>query len=300
MKLSEFLYLSAFGIKTVIFRNKQPIVGSVILTDRCNLNCRHCSVNNITGKIYSYEQIISDMELIYKMGVRMLFLYGGEPFLWNDGGHALRDIVLEAKKRGFFSVSVVTNGTFPMDLPEADLIMVSLDGDRTRHNLIRGNTYDTVMENIRNSPSGNICLYMSVNKLNKDSVREVCLTAQTTANVRAVSFNFHTPYPDTEELALSPEEKEKICGVISEMMKKGVPVLNLKTAFPYIIKNTFPVPCRQSLVIENGTVYTCGRCIATPGLCGRCGYFFAAEYGLAFSGKISVIADMLKTYLKYI
>ena len=36
-----------------------------------------------------------------------------------------------------------------IDLPEADLILLSLDGDRERHNAIRGNTYDIIMENIK-------------------------------------------------------------------------------------------------------------------------------------------------------
>jgi hypothetical protein len=53
-------------------------------------------------------------------------------------------------------------------------------------------------------------------------------------------------------------------------------------------------------VIENGKISVCGRCVDEPGLCDQCGYFFAAEYTLAFSGNLTVIADMLKTYLKYV
>ena len=60
----------------------------------------------------------------------------------------LRDLVIEAKKMGFLIVNVVTNGTFKLDLPEADLILLSLDGDKERHNIIRGDTYDTIMGNI--------------------------------------------------------------------------------------------------------------------------------------------------------
>ena len=58
--------------------------------------------------------------------------------------------MIEAKEMGFLIVNVVTNGTFPIDLPEADLILLSLDGDREHHNMIRGNTYDTILANIRN------------------------------------------------------------------------------------------------------------------------------------------------------
>ncbi len=63
---------------------------------------------------------------------------GGETFLWKDGDKTIRDLVKEAKEMGFLIVNVVTNGTFPLDLPEADLIMLSLDGDKNKHNMIRG------------------------------------------------------------------------------------------------------------------------------------------------------------------
>lgn len=300
MKLSSFLYFAGFGVKTILFRKKDPILGTVILTDKCNLKCKHCSVNNITAVVHPYEQVKREMETLYRMGVRILFFCGGETFLWKSGDKTLRDLVREAKQMGFFIVNVVTNGTFPIDLPEADLILLSLDGDREHHNIIRGDTYDTIMENIRHATSDNICFYMAINQINKDTVRDVCIAARDTKNVRAVSFNFHTPYPDTKELALSVAEKEACCKVISQMMKEGAPVFNLKSAFPYLIHNRFPTPCHQCVVMENGRISTCGRCIDVPGLCEQCGYFFVAEYTLLFRGNIRIIFEMLHTYLKYI
>ncbi len=118
--------------------------------------------------------------------------------------------------------------------------------------------------------------------------------------MRAASFNFHTPYPDTEALALSVEEKQDCCNEIATLLDAGYPVFNLRSAFPYIVHNKFPVPCHQCVVMENGRLSVCGRCIDVPGLCQKCGYFFAAEYTLVFSGNVRIIADMLRTYLKYI
>lgn len=300
MKLSAFIHFAAFGLKTILFKQRKPILGTVIVTDQCNLKCRHCSVNNITAVIHPYRQIRDEMQQLYDMGVRILFFCGGETFLWRDGERTLRDLVVEAKEMGFLIVNVVTNGTFPIHLPEADLILLSLDGDRDRHNAIRGDTYDTIMENVKNAVSDNICFYMAINQINKDAVRDVCIAARDTKNVRAVSFNFHTPYPDTKELALSKEEKTKCCEIIAEMMSEGVPVFNLKSAFPYLIDNSFPTPCYQCVVMENGKLSVCGRCIGAPGLCNECGYFFVAEYTLLFRGNVKIILEMLKTYLKYI
>ncbi|GFI37097.1 hypothetical protein IMSAGC015_01281 [Lachnospiraceae bacterium] len=300
MKISSFIHFAGFGLKTILLRKKEPILGTVIVTDKCNLKCRHCSVNNITAVVHPYEQIRREMQLLYNMGVRILFFCGGETFLWRDGTHTLRTLVADAKEMGFLLVNVVTNGTYPIDLPEADLILLSLDGDKDRHNAIRGDTYDTIMENIENASSDNICFYMAVNQINKDTVRDVCIAARDTKNVRAVSFNFHTPYPDTKNLALSKEEKAECCRVISKMIKEGVPVFNLRSAFPYLINNSFPTPCYQCVVIENGKLSTCGRCIEIPGLCKECGYFFVAEYTLLFRGNPRIILEMLMTYLKYI
>lgn len=300
MKTSALLRFGWFGLSTILFRRKDPILGTIILTDKCNLHCKHCSVNNLTAVVHPYEKIKGEMEALYQMGVRILFFCGGETFLWSDGDRTLRDLVREAKAMGFLIVNAVTNGTFPLNLPEADLILLSLDGDRLRHNEIRGDTYSLIMDNLDRAASDNICLYMAVNQINQGCIRDVCRVALGKRAVRAVSFNFHTPYPDTADLALSREEKAACCREIQTLMDEGYPIFNLRSAFPYLIDNTFPTPCRQCVVMEDGKLSVCGRCVDVPGLCEQCGYFFAAEYTLVFSGHWKVAFDMLRTYLKYI
>jgi len=300
VKLSSFIKFAAFGIRTILFRRQTPILGTVILTDKCNLKCKHCSVNNITAAIHPYKQIICEMQTLYSMGCRILFFCGGETFLWQDRGKTLRDLVIKAREMGFLIVNVVTNGTLTLNLPEADLILLSLDGDRETHDLIRGETYDTIIKNIRRASANNIVLYMAINKLNFSTVKDVIHTAENESNVRAVSFNFHTPYPDTEELKLSREEKARCAAVIKAAIEAGSPVFNLKSALPYLVDNNFPTPCHQCVVSENGKISICGRCIDIPGLCDQCGYFFVAEYTLLFKGNLRIILDMLKTYLRYI
>ncbi|NMA66102.1 MAG: radical SAM protein [Clostridiaceae bacterium] len=300
MKIKHLIKLGAFGISTVLFRRKKAILATIILTDKCNLSCKHCSVNNITSEIYPYEQIKQEMVLLYNQGIRILFFCGGETFLWRCKDKTLRDLVIEAKEMGFYIVNVVTNGTYSLNLPEADLILLSLDGDRKRHNMIRGDTYDTIMKNISEATADNICLYMAINKINYTSIKQVCDIAKNKSTIRAVSFNFHTPYPGTEDLALSIEEKQFCCNQISELIDMGYPIFNLKSAFSYIVDNNFPTPCYQCVVMEKGKLFTCGRCVNVPELCEKCGYFFAAEYTLLFSGKIKIAVDMLRTYLRYI
>lgn len=299
MNFGSLMKLSYFGLTTILFRREDPLIGSLILTDRCNLSCRHCAVSSIEGTVYSYETVRKDMEALYSQGVRILFFYGGEPFLWEDGDWCLRDLVAEAKGMGFDLVSVVTNGTFPLELPEADLILVSLDGSRTHHNLIRGDTYDRILENLRQASSDNFCLYMAINSINRKDIEAICETARTIPNVRAVSFNFHTPYPGTEDLKLSREETLEACSRIAACIAQGEHVLNLPSALPYMADHRFKTPCRQCVVRENGKQWICGRCIDIEGLCSQCGFLFAAEFSLLFGGNPRVILDFIRTYGKY-
>jgi MoaA/NifB/PqqE/SkfB family radical SAM enzyme len=300
MKLSSLFELMYFGITTILFKRKDPLVGSIILTDKCNLSCSHCVVNNITAAVYPHSQIKSEMLQMYAYGVRILLFYGGEPFLWKDQGLTVRDLVIEAKQIGFILVNIVTNGSFGLNLPEADLILVSVDGKRETHNRIRGNTYDLILGNINMATSDNIYLYMAINQINKSDIEDVCTMARRFKNVKAVSFNFHTPYPGTEYLKLTSKQKQYCCDQITKLIKEGYPVLNLKSAFPYIIKNTFRTPCYQCTIMENGQRWVCGRCIDIKGLCRECGFFFAAEYSLVFQGNLKVTFEMFRTYLKYI
>lgn len=193
-----WIALGRFGVTTVLFRRRDPIVGSLIVTDRCNLACQHCAVANLRRVNYPFERLQSDMRMLHAQGVRILFLYGGEPFLWRDQDRRLRDVVAAARGIGFPLVNVVTNGTVRLDLPEVDLMLVSLDGTRAHHDEIRGRTYDRVLANIESAPADNICLYMAVNRINIDDIEYVADLARSLSNVRAVSFNIHTPYPGTE------------------------------------------------------------------------------------------------------
>lgn len=300
MKKKDFLSLAAFGIRTIIFKEKRPILGTIILTDYCNLGCKHCAVNNINKRMYSYESIISEMENFYREGIRILFFCGGETLLWEDRGKNIRDLIREAREIGFYIVNVVTNGTIDLDIPEADVIFLSLDGTRETHNLIRGNTFDKIMENFERADKSNICIYMAVNKLNYREVERVGYLAKTHRNINSISFNFHTPYEGTEELALGRDEKREVVDTIKWMMENDYPVFNMKCALEVYLENSWKRPCYQCIVSEENRRYICGRCVEISGLCEECGYLFAVEFSMLFNGNPRAIWEMVRTYLKFV
>lgn len=300
MRPRTWIELAWFAMTTVLLHRRDPIVGSIIVTDRCNLACQHCVVANLRRVNYSHERISADMRSLLDQGVRVLLLYGGEPLLWTSDGCGLRDLVIEAKQMGFAMVDVVTNGTFGLDLPEADLVLVSIDGTREHHDQIRGRTYDRIMANIAAAPRANLCLYMAVNRVNRHDIEHVCRTARDLPTVRAASFNLHTPYPGTEHLALTPQERHEVCAALADLIGRGYPILNLASTLPAVEHNDWPTPCHQCVIVEDGEQWVCGRCVEVPGLCQQCGYLFSAELSLLFQGRPRVVLDALRTYGRYL
>ena len=228
MKLSSFLHFAAFGVRTILLREKAH-PGTVIVTDRCNLKCRHCSVHDLTSVDHPYEQIRREMELLYHMGVRILFFCGERPSCGMTG-RARCGTWWWRPRNGLSPGHVVTNGTFPIDLPEADLILLSLDGDRARHNAIRGDTYDTIMEHVEHATSDNICFYMAINQINKGAVRDVCLAAQETKMCGRSPLISTRPIR-YQELA-SPGKKGGVLRRYQGDDESGRAVFNLPGAFP--------------------------------------------------------------------
>jgi MoaA/NifB/PqqE/SkfB family radical SAM enzyme len=294
------MYLSVFGLKTIIFKMRKPILGTIILTDYCNLSCKHCAVNNINQVMHSYTDVISEMKAFYKEGIRILFFCGGETMLWQDEDKTIRDLIKEAKKIGFLLVNIVTNGTIGLDMPEADVIFLSLDGMKKKHDFIRGETFDVIMKNVSEARNSNICVYMAVNNTNYEDIEEVCKLVKNTANLNSISFNFHTPYEGTEAMSLDYNQKVKVINKIKELIKQDYPIFNLYSALEYYLNNNWDKPCYQCIVSENKKRYICGRCIEVEGLCEQCGYLFAVEFSLLCKGNIKVIFDMVRTYLKYV
>lgn len=141
---------------------------------------------------------------------------------------------------------------------------------------------------------------MALNNRNYKDVKELCELVKNTKNLKSISFNFHTPYEGTEDLSLSKEQKFEVVNTIKQLMKEGYPIFNLYSALDCYLDNNWSRPCKQCLVVENKKRFICGRCVEIDGLCNECGYLFAVEFSLLFSGNLKIIYETLKTYLKFV
>lgn len=101
---------------------RYPLSASLELTERCNLNCVHCYINqpansqSAKAREMSTDQVKGILNQLAQAGTLFLMLSGGEVLLRPD----FAEIYLYAKRLGFI-VTVFTNGT--MITPEiADLL----------------------------------------------------------------------------------------------------------------------------------------------------------------------------------
>ena len=133
------------------------------VTYRCNLSCKMCGQWGETGtyKDYSREKTNKGLEFetlkdiineLSPKGLRFIDIEGGETFLYS---HIIDLLALCKEKRLF--VKPVTNGSllarYAADIVSlgVDVVVVSIDGARETHNLIRGASwsYDQAIEGIR-------------------------------------------------------------------------------------------------------------------------------------------------------
>jgi len=111
-----------------------PREANLLITWRCNLRCRHCTVYSC-GDSYrdmSLEEIGTVLDKLVDSKVLRITVTGGEPLVREDFSEVWREVY-----RRPFRVSLNTNGTLFTDrnldiiaeaLPRLESLMVSLDG----------------------------------------------------------------------------------------------------------------------------------------------------------------------------
>ena len=166
-----------YGIKYIIdhkiFNSNTPLICGLVVTNRCNLRCRHCRVVNRKSDDLSFEEISTVINSFYKQGGRSLYLEGGEPFIWRDRQYTLEDIVDYSHRIGFFTTIIYTNGTFPLKT-SADTVFISIDGLEKTHDFLRGETFNKIMKNIYESSHPSLYINYTINNYNKDEISEFC------------------------------------------------------------------------------------------------------------------------------
>jgi hypothetical protein len=197
---------------------KTPIFGSFDISDECNLKCLHCYWwKNKCKSVLSAKEWIEIAREMRQKGVLGLALCGGEPLLRLD---VVKELVKE------MNCAIITNGTIPFPAFLKNVgFSVSVDGTERIHNQIRGaktvgfNVYESVRENVINSPSDTILINMTLNRLNMDEIEAVVKEFYDYA--KGMSISFSTPFSDDDSLWIPYGSlRDKIIDKIKEIKRR--------------------------------------------------------------------------------
>jgi MoaA/NifB/PqqE/SkfB family radical SAM enzyme len=242
----------------------------------------------------TYREAVDALNSFYKEGGRTVYLQGGEPFIWRDGEYRLEDVVEYSKSLGFYTTIIYTNGTIPINT-SANTVFVSVDGIRETHDYLRGESFDKILANIRESRHPSLYINYTINSFNKDDIGEFCEFINTVDQIRGIFFYFHTPYYGYDDLYLPPSHRNQILTTLLSYKKK-YKILNSRAGLKSALKNDWRRPLDICRVYEKGETYSCCRYPGDEELCKNCGYLSYVEIDQTLKLKPSAILNAMKYF----
>lgn len=189
--------------------------GSIDLTNRCNLRCKHCYFfEQENPEELSDEMWMKRLEALSRGAFRTYAMtwVGGEPLLRKD---------LLAKGIKLFNHNlIVTNGLIQLpDWPEV-YFHVSLDGDRQAHEKQRNQEgiYEKIKRNA-DRPDLDVSMVYCISSLNAHCVEKV-LEEWREVGVRGFLFSFYTPMgPGPDPLFPGWEVRDQLADRLIELKR---------------------------------------------------------------------------------
>lgn len=244
-------------------RRRIPLTASLILTDRCNLHCRHCTVAHLGYPARTYSQVMADLEALYRTGARMLVITGGEPYEWSDGARCLEDVVQAARRLGFFRIVICTNGTHPLH-SSADYLWVSLNGDEAAHDALRAagrqqTVYERVVQHLAASRHPRIHLNHTITALNAANLEETLEHLLALPGVDAVLIHLFTPYLGSDRsLLLDAATRAEVIARLRRLKRRHPRrVANTASGLRALARERWSRPISSSVTICRGTLSPC-------------------------------------------
>ena len=298
--MKKLLYVAIWFIRARFFGGKRPLQTVLFITNSCNLSCKHCLIYEHQSPISkTMKQIEEELKYSYRKGARFVDFEGGEPVLWTEGEKTVNDLIITAKKIGFFSCTVTTNAQLPFNDSIADSIWVSLDGIGEVHDAIRGEgAFAELEKNISQCGHRKVNVNMVINSQNYSNVVQTIEYVKNNPHIKLISLNFHTPYLGTEPLFLDWEKRTEVIDKILRMKKSGYPIMNSKSGLRLMKHNNFKKQCWVSnfIMVDGTRLDECNG--KSAGICDKCGYGMASEMKSVFSFKPDTLLAGVKLRMK--
>lgn len=286
--------LSRFFWQRKILGRRIPLLASFKVGYRCNLACRACPFHlraDDEGAHMSWNTAIRSLESLHRLGTRMIVFEGGEPLLWRDGSRRLHDLVGYARRR-FLRVAVTTNGTLPLDV-SAHVLWVSLDGLKETHDELRGNSFDRVCANLKDTKHPRVFIHCTLNRRNWRDIEPMIKWVRNMSTVQGMTVQFFYPYGQGEDnIALLPDERRAVIAKLIELKKRGFPILNSEGRLRAMIDNRWHCHDDMLINVDPDGAITKGCYVKGRGKikCDACGFTPVAEA----SGALDLIPGSLR------
>ncbi len=299
MNFTRLAYLASYFLKAKTGR-KQPILAGIKLTHRCTLRCGQCPYWRRESADLSWEQLTSLFPRLYRDGIRIVILEGGEPLLWRDGERTLQDVV-DLAKRYFYTVGVTTNGTLPLEVA-ADAIWVSIDGLQETHDRLRGPSFERIMGNIavanqkwiKANPDANnqprIFANITINRYNVQEIPE--LVRFLCDKVRGITIQFFYPYAESDDMTCSWEDRSWVLEQLQQLKQEGLPVMDSLAALEVLKNNNWSCEHWMMANVDPDGSYTQGCYLKNrtdSPACHWCGFAAHTEISLAYQLNVAAV-----------
>lgn len=217
-RIAQTARLFAFGLP-------KNSIGSIDVTNRCNLRCEHCyffAEDHKGEKELSVDQWIEKLEAMKADGHPMLLCtwVGGEPMV--------RKPLIEVGRKYFKHNTIVTNGT--MELPDWEdcNYVISIDGTEEAFARMRApGIYQKIKQNIIDHPNLRIQISCVVTTITQDCLEELVEEWAPIAR-GGIIFDFFTPVNNLDvALWLDGPARDAVIDRIFAMKKKYPGVINM-------------------------------------------------------------------------
>ncbi|MBF0131595.1 MAG: radical SAM protein [Magnetococcales bacterium] len=243
-------------VRSNVRKERQPVFLSLYITNRCNLKCSYCFVvdprfsKEFLRMQLSLGEIKEIVDEFYAMGMRMIFMLGGEPLVHKEIGPIIEHIV----NKGIY-LQVVTNGQLIErrleSLRRVHGLCVSLDGLDEATDVIRGaGVYEKALQGIRVAVANRIPtrVHAVLTRNNLHHIRplaELCRSLKVAMTISPPNFLGEA---EQDYLNITSDEYRKFWKGYLDLYIEGLPIANS----PLAIKKCMNWPKHYHHYIRRG------------------------------------------------
>lgn len=222
MNRKKRLYYYYRILRWRILKDRSPIAASIKITQRCNLKCKHCPWQNRISKDLSFIEWKNTIDDLYRQGVTVVIIEGGEPSLHKDASK----IVDYINSKNMYSI-FITNGTRDISGINPNIFWISIDGMKKAHDEIRGkDVFEKVISTLKKIPDKKFISLTTLSKTNAKDIEPLCKYFWKSDLLYGLMFHFVYPYRDTNEPTLDAKKRREIAQNMIKLKKKYPKLMN--------------------------------------------------------------------------